>query len=206
MKLFKVHYLLLLVGFLVLFSCNNDDGELSSEEDSVLFYEVSGCEGYDYLYHANETNLLMKRGEELNLDYIIFNFNGEDEYLIDYDSFNRPQYIKMGDCWVHLCNYEGNSVDALVFKDNEYVTSLENVYTEVDWNYSRLNTVQSRNMDAALESLKEDAAHLMMGVALGFKVFAPVTKMLVTKGIYYTPVEMIWDYVDTAIDLIEDFG
>ena len=52
MKLFKVHYLLLLVGFLVLFSCNNDDGELLSEEDSVLFYEVSGCEGYDYLYHA----------------------------------------------------------------------------------------------------------------------------------------------------------
>ena len=208
MKLFKIKYLYLLVGCLVLFSCSNDnDGEeLSSEEDSVLFYEILDSEGYDYLFHANETNLLMKRGEGRNLDYIIFNFDGNDECIIDYDSLNRPQYIIMDDCWVHLCNYEGNSVDALVFKNNEYVASLENIYTEVDWNDSRLNTAQSRNMDAALESLKEDAAHLMMGVALGLKVFAPVTKMLATKGIYYTPTDMIWDYVDTAMDLIEDFG
>ena len=204
MKLLKIKYLYLLVVCLTLFSCNNDD-EILSTEDEMLFYEVSDCEGYDYLFHANEMNLLIKRGEGRNLDYIIFNFSGEDEYLIDYDSFNRPQYIKMGDCWVHLCNYEGNNVDALVFKDNEYVTSLENIYTEVDWNDSRLNMVQSRNMDAALESLKEDWNFVWLGIGIGVKTFAPVTKMLLSKGLY-TPLDMVEEYVSTAIDFIEDFS
>lgn len=208
MRKIKLCYLFLIIMGTMMLSCSKED-ELVVSENDTFFYEVSDCVGFDYLFHADKTNIIIKRGEGNNLDYIAFNFDDENEYMIDYDMFNRPQYIKMGDCWIHLCNYRNNYMDALVFKNNEYVTSLENIYMPVDWAAMNFNTIQSRNLDAALESLKEDWNHLWMGIGLGVKVFGNVTAMLVAKNLFvgwlYTPIDMMEDYVETTIELIEDF-
>lgn len=87
MRKIKLCYLFLIIMGTMMLSCSKED-ELIVSENDTFFYEVSDSVGFDYLFHAGNTNIIIKRGEGNNLDYIAFNFDDENEYIMRISSWH----------------------------------------------------------------------------------------------------------------------
>lgn len=138
MKLFKVHYLLLLVSCLGLFSCNNDD-EIK-EEDKLKDKYLWVTDEYDETEYAasfingvNEYVAFFKTDEEDNVSSIDYLYNGGNSLVAV--SLNEDGLVESvcGDSLtIVFSNYSGNNVDiAFVYKDE--IAVVNDYATEFDW-------------------------------------------------------------------------